>query len=110
MHRQIRSGQKLCCFNFKIIYRPCTKEGKLDALSRQAEYRPQQGATHRGEQILKPRHVGNFQIALVCGTDSQQLKQQLPHVEKEMSIWIKRLDEKAPIPTKGSKLAAGHDL
>ena len=44
------------------------------------------------------------------GTDSEQLQQELPHVEKEMSIRIQRLDEKAGIQTKGSKLAAGQDL
>jgi len=31
-------------------------------------------------------------------------------MEKEIGIRIQRLDEKARIPTKGSKLAAGHDL
>jgi len=46
----------------------------------------------------------------VWGTDSEQLQQELPHVEKEMGIRIQRLDERARIPTKGSKLAAGHDL
>ena len=43
-------------------------------------------------------------------TDSEQLQEELPQLEKEMSIQIQRLDEKARIPTKGSKLAAGHDL
>jgi len=46
----------------------------------------------------------------VWGTDSEQLQQELPHVEKEMSIRIQRLNEKAAIQTKGSKLAAGQDL
>ena len=31
-------------------------------------------------------------------------------MEKEIGIRIQRLDEKARIPTKGSKLAAGQDL
>jgi len=31
-------------------------------------------------------------------------------MEKEIGIRIQRLDEKARITTKGSKLAAGHDL
>jgi len=31
-------------------------------------------------------------------------------MEEEMGIWVQRLSEDARIPTKGSKLAAGHDL
>jgi len=46
----------------------------------------------------------------VWGTQSEQLQQELPQLEKEICIRIQRLDEKAQIPTKGSKLAAGHDL
>jgi len=109
-HRQIRWAQKLCGFNFKIIYRPGIKGGKPDALSRRPEYRPEEGATHREQQILKPQHFGKFQIAVVWGTNSEQLHQEWPQLEKEMRIRIQRLDEKARIPTKGSKLAAGHDL
>jgi len=109
-HRQIRWGQKLCGFNFEIIYRPGIKGCKPHALSRRPEYRPEEGATHREQQILKPQHFGKFQIAVVWWTYSEQLQQELPQLEKEMCIRIERLDEKARIPTKGSKLAAGHDL
>ena len=94
----------------KIIYRPGIKGGKPNALSRRQEYRPEKGATHREHQILKPQHFGKFQIAVVWGTHSEQPQQELPQLEKEMRIQIQRLDEKARIPTKGSKLAAGHDL
>jgi len=52
-HRQIRWAQKLCSFNFKIIYQPGTKEGKPDTLSRRPEYRPEEGATHREQQIFE---------------------------------------------------------
>ena len=31
-------------------------------------------------------------------------------MEKQIGIQIQRLDKNARIPTKGSKLAAGHDL
>ena len=109
-HRQIRWAQKLCGFNFKIIYRPGIKGGKPDALSRRPEYRPEAGATHREQQILKPQHFGKFQIAVVWGTRSERLQPELPQLEKEMLIQIQRLDKKARTPTKGSKLAAGHDL
>ena len=100
----------MCGFNLKIIYRPDTKGGKPDALSRWPEYRLEEGATHREHNILKPQQLGKFQMADVWGTDSEQLQQELPHVEKEMGIRIQMLDEKARIRTKGSKLAAGHDL
>jgi len=108
-HRQIWWAQKLGGFNFKIIYRPGTKVGKPDALSRRPEYRPEEGATHGEKQILKPQHFGKFQIAVGWGTDSGQHELEFPHEEKEIGIWIQRLNEKARIPTKGSKLAAGHD-
>jgi len=110
MHRQIRWAQKLCDFNFQIIYRPGIKGGKPDALGRRPEYRPEEGATHREQTILKPEHFGKVQIAVVWGTHSEQLQLELPQLEKKMHIRIQRLDEKARIPTKGSKLAAGHDL
>jgi len=109
-HRQIRWAEKLCGFNFKIIYRPGIKGGKPHALSRRPEYRPEERATHLEQQILKPQHFGKFQIAVVWGTHSEQLQQELPQLEKEMCIRIQRLDEKARIATKGSMLAAGHDL
>ena len=92
-HRHIRWAQKLCGFNFKIVYRPGTKGGQPDALSRQPEYRPEEEATHRKQQILKPKHFGKFQIAVIWGSDSEQLQQVLPQVEKEMGIRVQRLSE-----------------
>ena len=59
---QIRWAQQLANYNFKIVYRPGKRGGKPDALSRQPEYRPEEGATHREQSILKPDH---FQISLV---------------------------------------------
>jgi dUTP pyrophosphatase len=109
-HRQIRWAQKLCGFNFKIIYRPGSKGGKPDALSRRPEYRPEEGATHREQQILQPKHFGKYQISVIWGSGSQQLQQGLPQIEKETGIRIQRLSEEARIPTRGSRLAAGHDL
>ena len=76
-HKQIRWAQRLCGFNFKIVYRPGTKGGKPDALSRRSEY---EGVTHREQQILQPKHFGKFQIAIVCGSNlnTVQLQQGLP--------------------------------
>jgi len=44
--RQIRWAQLLASFNFKITYRPGSRSGKPDALSRRLEYRPEEGAEH----------------------------------------------------------------
>jgi len=109
-HRQIRWAQKLGGFNFKIVYRPGTKGGMPDALSRRPEYHPEEGAAHREQQILQPKHFGKFQIALVWGSNAEQLQQGLPQMEKEIGIWVQRLSEHARIPTKGSRLAAGQDI
>ena len=65
---------------------------------------------HREQQILKPKHFGKFQIAVIWGSDSEQLQQVLPQVDKEMGIRVQKLSEEAQIPTIGSKLAAEHDL
>jgi len=109
-HRQIRWAQKLCGFNFKIVYGPWTKGGKPDALSRRPEYRPEEGATHHEQPILQPKHFGKFQITVVWGSNAEQLQQGLPQMEKETGIRVQRLAEDARIPTKGSKLAVGHNL
>ena len=50
--RQARWAQELAAYDFKIIYRPGTKNGKPDALSRRPEFRPQGGA---GDE-LQPVH------------------------------------------------------
>ena len=81
--RQIRWSQKLCDFNFVIVYRPGVKGGKPDALSKRPEYRPEEGATHREQEILRPEHFGTFQIALVWGDEPPPLQQELPHPKKE---------------------------
>ena len=86
------------------------KQGKPDALSRRPEYRPEEGATHRGQQILQPEHFGKFQIAIVLGGKQPPLQQELPHPKNETIVRIQRLIEDARIPTRGSKLTAGHDL
>jgi len=109
-HRQIRCSQKLCGFNFKIGYCPGTKGGKPDALSMRQEYPPEAGATHHEKQIPQPQHFGKFQIAVVWGSNAEQLQQQLPQMKRGMGIRVQRLSEGSQIPTKGSKLAAGHDL
>jgi len=43
-HSQIRWAQRLCGFNFEIVYGPGAKGGKPDALSRQPECGTEEGA------------------------------------------------------------------
>ena len=110
MARQIQWSQMPCDFNFVIVYWPGGKGGKPDALSRRPEYRPEGGATHREQQILRPEHFGKFQIAVVWDDEPPPFQQELPYPKKENLVRIQRLTEGAPIPTRGWKLAAGHDL
>ena len=92
------------------MYRPGIKGGKPDALSRQPEYHPEEAATHRQQQILRPQNFENYQIAVILGEESLLLQQESPHPEKENLIRVQRLIEDARIPTIGSKFTAGHDL
>jgi len=64
--RQIRWAQWLANLNVKIVYRPLSRGGKLDALSRRPEYRLEEGATHREQTILKPQH---FEASLCYKND-----------------------------------------
>jgi len=64
----------------------------------------------REQQIVKPQDFGKFQIAIMWERDSERLQQQVPHMGKGIGIRIPMHDEKAPIPSNESKLAAGHDL
>ena len=106
--RQIRWAQQLANYNFKIVYRPGKRGGKPDALSRRPEYRPEEGATHREQSILKPDH---FQISFVqIGHDQEDEGYESDISEQDDSLRIKLLSSKAKMPTKGSRMAAGHDL
>jgi len=61
-HRQIRAAQELTNYDLKIVYRPGSRGGKPDALSRRPEYRPEEGAHHCEQSILKSEH---FQISVI---------------------------------------------
>ena len=59
--RQACWAQELASIDFKIFYRPGTKNGKPDVLSRRPEYRPEKG---KGEDqpimtVLHPRHFAS---------------------------------------------------
>jgi len=105
--RQIRWAQWLANFNFQIVYCPGSRGGKPDALSRRPEYRPEEGATHREETILKPEH---FEVSLCHKKERIQVS--LVEGKKRITnrLRIKRLQQYAIVPTKGSRMAAGHDI
>jgi len=55
--RQIRWAQELTNYNFKIVYRPGSRGGEPDALSRRPEYRLEEGARHTEQSIWKTERV-----------------------------------------------------
>jgi len=105
--RQIRWAQWLANFSFQIVYRPGSKGGKPDALSRRPEYRLEVGATHREETMLKPEH---FEVLPCHRKDRIQVS--LVEGKKRITnrLRIKRQQQNAIVPTKGSRMAAGHDF
>jgi len=105
--RQIRWAQRLADYHFKIVYRLGKRGGKPDALSRRPEYRPEEGAKHSEQSILKPEH---FQISLIHEDDEDEGYISEPEPTIKKGIRVKRLSSKAIPPTKGSRLAAGHDI
>jgi hypothetical protein len=60
--RQARWAQELANYEFKIVYRPGSKNGKPDALSRRSEYRPRRGGStgldenQPVDSLLRPEH------------------------------------------------------
>ena len=104
--RQIRWAQELTNYNFKIVYRPGSRGGKPDALSRRPEYRPQEGARHSELSILKLEH---FQISVIHQKQNAETGLVLEKREPT-SLRIMKLSDKAIIPSKGSRFAAGHDI
>src|ERR1700712_38617 len=90
-----------------MVYQPSALGGKADALSRRPEYRPEEGAKHSEQSILRPEH---FELSLIHAEDEDEGYITEPEQETVQGIRIKRLSAKATTPTKGSRLAAGHDL
>jgi len=104
--RQIRWAQELTNYNFKIVYRLGSRGGKPDALSRRPEYRPEEGARHSEQSILKSEH---FQISVIHQKRNAETAL-VPEKREPTSLRIMKLSDKALIPTKGSRFAAGHDI
>ena len=59
---QMRWAQEVTNDKFKIVYRPGSRGGKPDALSRRPEYLPEEGPRHSEQSILKSEH---FQISVI---------------------------------------------
>jgi len=79
-------------------------------LSRDQEYRPEEGATHREQQILKYENFASYQGSVVWGTNRLPLQQEVAQSGRKDWIRIERISENARIPNRRSKLAAEHDL
>ena len=105
--RLIRWAQWLPNFNFKIVYHPGSRGGKHDALSWQPEYRLQEGATHRKLTILKLKHL---ELSLCHTKDRIHVSRVDGQKRTTNRLRIKRQQQNAIVPTKGSRMAAGHDI
>ena len=103
---QIRWAQELTNYNFKIVYRVGTRGGKPDALSRRPEYRPEEGARHSEQSILKSEH---FQISVIHQKRGAETAL-IPETRESGILRVMKLSEKAIIPTKGAQFAAGDDI
>jgi len=104
--RQIRWAQELINYNFKIVYRPGSRGGKPDALSRQPEYHPEEGACHSEQSILKSEH---FHISVIHQKQSAETPL-IPETRESGNLRIMKLSDKATTPTKGSRFAAVDDI
>jgi len=105
--QQIRWAQWLANFNFKMVYRPDSRDGKPDALSWRPEYRLKEGATHREQPILKPEHV---EVSLCHRKDRIQVSLVVGKMRITNRLRIKRLQRNAIVLTKGYRMAARHDI
>jgi len=104
--QQIRWAQALTNYNFKIVYGPGSRARKPDAFSRRPEYRPEEGARYSEQSILKSEH---FQISVIH--QKQRVETALiPETRESGNLRIMKLSDKAIIPTKGSRCAAGLDI
>ena len=63
--RQARWVQQLANIDFKIFYRPATKNRKPDALSRRSEYRPEKGGVEN-QPITSVLGKNHFEERLSC--------------------------------------------
>ena len=105
--RQIGWAQLLASFNFKIVYRPGSRSGKPDALSRRPQYCHGEGAEHTEQSILKPEH---FSLSLVQDEPVQEKLTKWMLVQPAAAIQVMKMASKATLPSRGTRFSAGHDL
>jgi len=104
--QQIRWAQELINYNFKIDYGPGSRGGKPDASSRRPEYRPEEGAHHSEQSILKSEH---FEFSVIHQTRSAETAL-IPETRKSENLRIRKLSDKAIIPMIGPQCLASHDI
>jgi len=104
--RQIGWAQELTNYNFKIVYRLGSRGRKPNVLSRRPEYRPEEGARHTEQSILKPEHI---QISVIDQKQSAETAL-TPERREPPSLRIMKLSDKGIVPTKGSRFTASHDI
>jgi len=80
--------------------------GKPDVLSIQPGYRPEQGAPHTELSILKTEH---FQLSVIHQKRSAETTRN-PEKREHTTLGIMKPSDKAIVPPKGSRFAAGHDI
>jgi len=105
--RQIKWAQRLADYHFKRVYRLGKRGGRPDELSRRPEYRPEERAKHSEQSILKPEL---YQISLIHEDDEDEGYISEPEPGIRNGVRVKRLSNQAILQTKGSRLAAGHDI
>jgi len=76
-------------------------------LSRRPEYRPEEGAEHTEQSILKPEH---FSISLVQDEPVREKLTKRMLVQQAAAIEVIKMAAKATLPSRGSRFSAGHDL
>jgi len=105
--RQIRWAPWLANFNCTIVDRPLSRGGKPNALSQWPEYSLEEGATHCQQMILKPEQ---FEVSRCHRKDRIHISLVEGKKRTTNRLRIKRLQQNVIIPTKGSRMAAGHDI
>jgi uncharacterized membrane protein len=68
--RQARWAQELAEFNFKIIYRQGSSNGKPDALSRRSEFRPKEGGINENQPIHRVLAEEHFDLESIKHRDN----------------------------------------
>ena len=105
--RQRRWAQWVARFNCKIVYRPGSRWGEPDVLSQRPVYRLVEGAIYREQTLLRP---GHFEGALCHKKDRIHVSLVEGKKLARNRRRIKRLQQNAIVPRKGSRMAAGHDI